>query len=154
MKASTLVQANASVVTVVNLAEGDVYKRMEKKYDDSFELKFGIVTGVMANGEHVGITALEFDSSYGSLDVQLKTFGSNTDLTIFHAEPDEVQAHFDRLIEHGDQAVASKKRELSKLENHLVQVHKVKAMGLAGELTTPNHKTLTVGDDDVTESGE
>lgn len=154
MKASTLVQSNASVVTIVNLSEGDVYKRMEKKYDDSYDLKFGIVTGVMANGENVGITAIEFDAGYQTLTAEIKTFGSKTDLTIFHAEVEEVSVHFDKLIEHGNAAVESRAKELAKVQSTLAQVERVKAKGLAGELTVANHKTLTVGDDDVTESGE
>lgn len=152
MKASTLVQASATIVTVVNLKEGDVYKRMEKMYDKTFELKFGVVTSVMSNGEDVGVTAIEFDGAkYSNLTASIKVFGSNSEVSIFAAEPDEVSIHFDKLIEFGIADLNAKRAEITKTEEILDQIYKVKHSAENGELTAPEHKVLTVNPDDVSE---
>lgn len=152
MKASTLVQASATIVTVVNLKEGDVYKRMEKQYNDTFELKFGVVTSVMANGEDIGVTAIEFDGAkYTNLTAAIKVFGSNSEVSIFAADPDEVAVHFSKLIEFGIADLNSKRAEITKSEEILDQIYRVKHNAENGELTAPELKVITASADDVSE---
>lgn len=117
MRTATLVQATADIVTVINLRAGDVYKRLEENksgYGEPYTLHFGVVSDVMHNGEDAVITALEFAVSYAGVDPKLKTFGTNADLKLFAAQPEEVREHFAEVQEHARLAVEKAEAEAAK----------------------------------------
>jgi hypothetical protein len=114
MRTATLVQATADVVTVVSLKTGDVYKRLEKNYASQYEVKFGVVQDVMHNGEDAVITAMEFTASYSGVEPAFKVFGTDTDLKLFAAQPDEVRQHFDEIVEASEKAVRTAETEMAK----------------------------------------
>lgn len=114
MRTATLVQATADVITVVSLKAGDVYKRLEKNYANAYEVKFGVVQDVMHNGEDAVITAMEFTASYSGVEPAFKVFGTDSDLKLFAAQPDEVRQHFDEIVEAADKAVRTAETELAK----------------------------------------
>lgn len=100
MRTATLVQATADVVTVLSLKAGDVYKRLEKQsYSEQYVIRFGVVQDVIHNGEDAVITAMEFEASYSGVEPKFKVFGTDSDLKLFAAQPDEVRQHFDEIIE-------------------------------------------------------
>ena len=103
MRTSTLVNATAEVVTITTLQAGDVYKRLQvNEYaagDGKYAMLFGIVQDVMHNGSDAVISALEFTTSYTGVEPKLRTFGTDADLKLFAAQPDEVRAHFGEVQE-------------------------------------------------------
>lgn len=109
MRASTLVQATADVVTILSLRRGDVYKRLEESSygAEKWSLQFGVVTDVMHNGEDAVISALEFPQDWsGAPTPKLKTYGTGADLKLFAAQPEEVREHFRDLLEGSRREVA------------------------------------------------
>lgn len=137
MRTTTLVQASADVITVVNLKAGDVYKRLEKDYASNYDLKFGVVQDVLHNGEDAVITALEFTSSYGGVEPKLKTFGTDSDLKLFAAQPDEVREHFTELLEASRRAVRKAEDELTKQVELAAQIARLTENASAAALTAP-----------------
>lgn len=103
MRTSTLVNATAEVVTITTLQTGDVYKRLEVNAyntgDGKYQLLFGIVQDVLHNGTDAVISALEFTTSYTGVEPKLRTFGTDADLKLFAAQPDEVRQHFTEVQE-------------------------------------------------------
>jgi hypothetical protein len=114
MRVETLVQASADVVTVLTLRPGDVYKRLEKQYGGDWKAVFGIVVTVDNNGQDTLISALEFpDPSYGTVPVTTsKVWGTDSDLKLFAADPDEVNGHLASLTETAYRVCQTKETEL------------------------------------------
>jgi len=148
MRTSTLVQATADVVTVLNLRTGDVYKRLEENksgYGEAYTLQFGVVQDVMHNGEDAVITALEFTVSYSGVEPKLKTFGTNADLKLFSAQPDEVRNHFAELQESARLAVEKAEGEAAKQRTMAARVASVIDRVESGTpLTAATTSTLAV----------
>lgn len=135
MRTATLVQATADVVTVVSLKTGDVYKRLEKNYASQYEVKFGVVQDVMHNGEDAVVTAMEFTASYSGVEPAFKVFGTDSDLKLFAAQPDEVRQHFVEITEASRQAVLKAEDELTKKRELAGRVHELIQRVSSGELT-------------------
>lgn len=136
MRTATLVQAAADVITIVSLKAGDVYKRLEKNYSNVYEIKFGVVQDVMHNGEDAVITAMEFDSSYSGVEPKFKVFGTDAELKLFAAQPDEVRAHFEEIVEASEKAVDTAEKELAKKREIASRVNTLVARESSRELTS------------------
>lgn len=136
MRTSTLVQATADIITVVSLRTGDVYKRLEKDYSGGYTVQFGVVQDVMHNGEDAVITALEFAASYTGVEPKYKVFGTDSDLKLFAATPDEVRHHFEELVETTQRAVQTAEVDLTKKREMAARVAALVATESARELTT------------------
>lgn len=138
MRTATLVQATADVVTVVSLKTGDVYKRLEKQsYGEQYVVRFGVVQDVMHNGEDAVITAMEFEASYSGVEPKFKVFGTDSDLKLFAAQPDEVRQHFDEIIEASLKAVDKAEIEFRKQQDVADRVAELVDRVNAGTLTAP-----------------
>jgi hypothetical protein len=136
MRTATLVQAAADVVTVVSLKTGDVYKRLEKNtYGEQYVVKFGVVQDVMHNGEDAVITAMEFTASYSGVEPGFKVFGTDSDLKLFAAQPEEIRQHFDEITEASRRAVLKAEDELTKQRELAGRVHELIQRVSSGELT-------------------
>lgn len=82
--------AAAEIITIVQLRPGDVYSRMEKRsYATDYVLTLGVVQTVHHNGADAAFTALEIGGFDGS--VTLKAYGTDSDLALFTATPEEVR---------------------------------------------------------------
>ena len=89
MQTKTMVSQSAEVTRVVSLSEGDCYKRIYKAYQET-KVAFGMVTGVLNNGETVAVTALEIEVEFSMTKVAVKTFGGEEDVALFAATKEEI----------------------------------------------------------------
>lgn len=139
MQTSTLVQATAEVVTILNLRSGDVYKRLEEStYGERYTLQFGVVTSVLHNGTDAAIVALEFPMDYsGAPTPKLKTFGTGSDLRLFAAEPEEIRRHFGEVREGAQKALDAAHAAWQKALAVHAEVREAVARFDGGELTAP-----------------
>lgn len=122
-KTKNLVKASAQIITITELSAGDVYQRLE----GSSDLRYGIVTQVLHNGEDAVIQALEIKTTYYSVEPELKTFGTDTDVKIFPAEPLNVRLHLDEVAAANDRKLADARKSLSDAEKKHEQVSTVLA---------------------------
>lgn len=122
MRTETLIKDSAQVVKIVELSTGDVYKRLVKEAysSETYKIKLGIVQDVISNGEQAALTALEFETGYGSVKPKIEVFADESELHLFAATPDEVHAYFDEL-----EQVA--RRQLNTAAEALEQAEKVSA---------------------------
>jgi hypothetical protein len=120
MRTETLIKDSAQVVRVVELAPGDVYKRLVKKdYSETYEIKIGIVQDVVSNGERAALTALEFQTGYNTATPKIEVFADDSELNLFVATPAEVETFFDdvrdaarRQVEQAEDAAVKARRVL------------------------------------------
>lgn len=103
MQTSTLIQASADVVRIVTLRSGDCYKRLERSWNDKYEMWLGAVQSVDYNGEDALVTAVELNPQTGKAEI--KVFGTGTDLKLFAATPAEVQLGINDAIRLSDAAI-------------------------------------------------
>jgi len=135
MQTKTLVQATANIVTITNLAEGDVYKRLHKNnYETDYKLYLGVVTGIMHNGEEAAITAIEFEENYSSVRVQLQVFAGDSEVALYHATPDEITSHMNTLRETSQKEIDRKEKELADAIGVRSRIDTIIDMAGAGQL--------------------
>lgn len=131
-----LVEASASVVAITKLSRGDVYKRLTKEsYQNTYDIRFGIVTDVLANGTDVAITALEFEDSYTESKTAMKVFGGDSELQLFACDPSELSSHFDGLRAAANRRTEDYRNRLHKEEAFMAHLDRVEDQARSGELT-------------------
>ena len=115
MQTQNFVKANATIITITTLEVGNVYVRLEEDstYNES-QLKYGVVTQVMHNGEDAIITAIERSKSqYGNtIEVNIKVFKTADNLKLFHADPVTFRTEMDKLTAAFDRQVTAARKEL------------------------------------------
>lgn len=123
MDTKTLVQATANVVRIINLKVGDVYKRVHKPYAGAkSELRFGVVTSIMHNGESAAITSIEVEVSYSAVTMHQKLFDTDTEVDIFEADPSEVREHFAKAEEAARKRIKDQIQAVSQAEQQLADI--------------------------------
>jgi hypothetical protein len=91
-----LIEASAEIITITRLKAGDVYKRL---FDGGYgtnrltELRYGVVTEVLNNGEDGAIVAIEMNPGYNAVTVEQKVYESGANVALFAATPEEIYAH-------------------------------------------------------------
>jgi hypothetical protein len=133
----TIVRAEVSATIVANLKAGDVYKRIEKSVYGDSKLLFGVVTDIMASGEDIAITTLEFQSEYGaSAEPVLKVFDGTAEVSIYPASLDEWDTAHAEAITKQERAVEEAAQSLARKESVLVRMRQVAA--IASTSTAPH----------------
>lgn len=107
-KAKNLVKASAQIITITELSAGDVYQRLE----GSSDLRYGVVTQVLHNGEDAVIQSLEMKTDYYGVTPEIKTFGTDSDVKIFPADPLNVRMHLDETARRNDEALVRAEKAL------------------------------------------
>ena len=122
-KTKNLVKASARIITITELSEGDVYQRLEGNSD----LRYGVVTQVLHNGEDAVIQALEVTEGmyYSGPTAELKTFGTDSDVKIFPADPLHVQLHLGKVRQANGETLVRAERALSTAQDRHDSVLKV-----------------------------
>lgn len=133
MNTQTLVRASADVVTITTLRTGDVYKRLVKNWQGEYDATFGVVQSVDHNGEHAMISSLEI----GGSKVDHKVFGTDTDLHIFAATPEEVAHRFDEQQDNLLAAFRAAQDAVQKAQTALDRFHQIRAQVEVGTVQSP-----------------
>lgn len=133
MHTSTLVQASADVVRIVTLRQFDVYKRLEKDWQDKYVMWLGVVQSVDYNGEDALVTSLELNPVTGKSEI--KTFGTGTDLKLFAATPQEIQHGINEVIQISDRNLVTAQRALEAEQTNRRALES--AINSIGEARTP-----------------
>lgn len=138
MQITSIVKPTAQIGRVVELAEGDVYKRVEVSTYDT-KLVHGVITGVLGNGENTTVTAIEYiPGGYSSNEVKTKIFTDRDDVTIYPADPTEFRNAIDDLEVAQERAVTSARSTLERAEEMLNQIRALRAL----EVSAPTTQTI------------
>lgn len=140
MNVSTFIQPTAEVVSIASLRVNDVYKRLQKGYGDTYEMRFGIVRDVVNNGQDAAFTALEFSPYGNSVNTEIKTYGSGSDLSLFPATVEEITDQFQMLLDRADKAIVAAATELTKQQQIRDSIDQ--AFMHAGSLTAASLKEI------------
>lgn len=132
MKIEQIILPKSEVKRVISLSEGDVYRRVVQDYSSSKpRLVYGTVTGILANGEQVAVSALEFSvDEYRSTKVASVTFRNEDDVDIFPGEQSEFDHIVGEMLTHVQDEVSSARRSLAAVERKLAQVEQLQAKRL------------------------
>ena len=149
MNISSIVKNSADIINVVHLQKNDIYKRVRTQYSGSDpELRFGIVTDVLNNGETCAITAIEIVAKY-DVTTEMVLLTDKQSEGLFPATLVEVQEYFTRAREMSAAKIKSKNSELAKL----CQAHDLLCRVLDTEqLTEANTKIQLTADPVLIES--
>jgi hypothetical protein len=137
MRTEHLIQPSAEVITITSLKKGDVYKRLEKDYGNTYSLRLGIVEDVMHNGNDCAFTAIEYEPNYNSVSTRSKVFGTESEVRLFAATPSEIAVHFDDVVRTAERGVEARERELADAQTTLQSVQDALHRIQQGTLTAP-----------------
>jgi F0F1-type ATP synthase epsilon subunit len=116
--------AAAEVITITTLRPGDVYSRLEKQsYGDRYYIRLGIVQTVHSNGDDTAFTAVEVDSL--DYTMELKVFGSGSDLSLFTATTEEIRAVLGEAQDRITREVRDAEQALSKAKDRRAAIDRV-----------------------------
>lgn len=135
MQITSIVKPTAQIGRVVELAEGDVYKRVERSSYDT-KLVHGVITGILTDGENTTVTAIEYvPGGYSSNEVKQKTFTDQDDVAIYPADPDEFRMAIDDLESSQQRAVESARGTLERAAHMLEQIRSLRTLEVAAPTT-------------------
>lgn len=115
MKIQNLVQVQADVVRITTLQEGSIYRRITEKssYDKSATVKYGIVTGIVSDGETTALTAVELPEGWGDAPTPI-TFSGDSEVVILPCDTPE-------FLERAELARSRQLREITTAESELLR---------------------------------
>lgn len=142
MQTKSIVQASANVIRIVNLKQGDIYKRYEEASYGSDKVHYGIVNSINNNGDETFIEATEFSVSYSKMEAQMKIFSGKKDIAIFPASVDDLQEDFGRCLTSTKEEIAKKKEEILGLERALATTERLVSGEMQRELSTPDFREM------------
>ena len=142
MQTKSIVQSSANVIRIVNLQQGDLYKR----FDDSSYSKqtfYGIVQNIYNDGEKTFIESVEYKTNYGDIEASIYVIRGDADVSIFPATLEEVETEFARCEQNTVKKIKEKEEEIIKL-NKVLQTTKDLVSGqLQAKLQQATFKTVT-----------
>lgn len=111
---STVVRPAAQIVTIVDLAKGSVYKRLESDGGTRHRFVFGVVEDIVSDGTTTAISTVEYDNPYGTPTVKQVTYSATSELSLFPATAEEVRAKFDELEQDATRSIDTAERDLAR----------------------------------------
>jgi len=142
VQVGTLIQSDAKIVRVVSLRAGDVYKRLTLDSYGKGKLSFGVVTDVLQNGSQAAVCAVEYDTSYNTVDAKTVTLSDQEDVSIYPALPMEIESYFLELEEVVARQIETRTRELRDAQRKSEQIRKI----LDGELRQAEVEPVVSGE--------
>lgn len=146
MQTKSLIQANANVIKIVNLKKGDVYKRIEERYSNDYEVRYGVVQNIYNDGENTHIETLEYNKSFSDISVNLRVFSGKQDLSIYPVSIEEISEHFESMILKMEKGIVESEEELAKKKKALSDGRKFVSGEMAKELSVIEYKELSQGE--------
>lgn len=138
MQITSIVKPTAQFGRVVELAEGDVYKRVERSTYDT-KLVHGVITAILTDGENTTVTAIEYaPGGYSTNEIKQKTFTDQDDVAIYPADPDEFRMAVDDLDAAQQRAVEVARGTLERAEHMLKQILSLRTL----EVSAPTTQTV------------
>jgi hypothetical protein len=129
---SSIVRPAAQIVTIVDLAKGSVYKRLENDSASRHRFVFGVVEDIVSDGDTTAISAIEYDGGpYGTPTVKQAIYSATSELTLFPATPDEVRVKFAEMAESQEREIETAERSLVRKREMLEQIRQVGSLDLA-----------------------
>lgn len=111
---NTVVRPAAQIVTIVDLAKGSVYKRLESEGTSRHRFIFGVVEDIVSDGTTTAISTVEYDNPYGTPSIKHATYSASSELSLFPATAEEVRAKFDELEEEAYRDIEATERSLAR----------------------------------------
>ena len=142
MQTKSIVQASANVIRIVNIKQGDIYKRYEESSYGDDKVHYGIVNNINNNGEETFIEATEFAVSYSKMEAKTRIFSGKKDISIFPATIEDLQEDFGRCLRNTKEEIAKKKDEIVGLEKAMVTTERLLSGEMQKELRTPEFKEM------------
>lgn len=142
MQTKNIVQASANVIRIINLKQGDIYKRFD---DSSYskDVKYGIVKNIYNDGEKTFIEAVEYKKSYSDLEASIYVIRGDNDVSIFPATLEEIKDEFQTSLTGIEKKIQDKKEEIAKLEGALETTKQLVSGELQLKLQAPTFKEIT-----------
>lgn len=133
MKVTALINNVSRVARMVELSEGDIYKRIKERtdsYGGGAKIYFGRVMSIVATDESSAIEVFEFATSWDGEDPVKRVFSSDEDLHITSCSLEEFSTELSTILSKMQRNIDI---EETKLENNLrIYAYAKKTLGDVG----------------------
>lgn len=146
MQIQNLVQVSANIVRITELREGTVYRRLTEKssYDKTLEIRYGVVTGIVSNGEITAVTVMEFSDEYGGSPAP-RVFRESDDLAFLPCSVEEITDVLSTQIERQQHVVDTARSTYTKEVSTLATMKSIFDGTLVLESAPVTDEALAVG---------
>lgn len=137
MRIDSIIQTNADVARIVNLAEGDVYKRVITSNYSEPKIVIGVVRQILQSTDATTVVGVEYEKSFTGVTVKENVMTGNSDVMIYPATPDELREALNNFRDSLESKVDQAHRELERAQEELSKFDETTLALAAGKLQEP-----------------
>ena len=132
MRIDSIIQTNADVARIVNLAEGDVYRRVITSNYSEPKIVVGVVRQILQSTDGTTVVGVEYEKSFTGVSVKENVMTSDTDVMIYPATPEELREALNGFRDELESKVDHAHRDLERAQDALAKFEDT-ALALAAE---------------------
>lgn len=119
MRIDSIIQTNADVARIVNLSQGDVYKRVITSNYSEPKIVIGVVRQILQSTDGTTVVGVEYEKSFTGVTVKENVMTSDTDVMIYPATPEELGEALNGFRDSLESKVDQAHRELERAQGEL-----------------------------------
>lgn len=119
MRIDSIIQTNADVARIVNLSQGDVYKRVITSNYSEPKIVIGVVRQILQSTDGTTVVGVEYEKSFTGVTVKENVMTSETDVMIYPATPEELREALNGFRDDLESKVDQAHRDLERAQDAL-----------------------------------
>ena len=132
MRIDSIIQTNADVARIVNLAEGDVYRRVITSNYSEPKIVVGVVRQILQSTDGTTVVGVEYEKSFTGVSVKEHVMTGQSDVMIYPATPEELREALNGFRDELESKVDVAHRDLERAQDALAKFEDT-ALALAAE---------------------
>ena len=132
MRIDSIIQTNADVARIINLAEGDVYRRVITSNYSEPKIVIGVVRQILQSTDGTTVVGVEYEKSFTGVAVKEHVMTGNSDVMIYPATPNELREALADFRDDLESKVDHAHRELERAQDALSKFDET-ALALAAD---------------------
>jgi len=141
VRIDSIIQTNADVARIVNLSQGDVYKRVITSNYSEPKIVIGVVRQILQSTDGTTVVGVEYEKSFTGVTVKENVMTSDTDVMIYPATPEELREAMADFRDDLESKVDVAHRDLERAQDALSKFHETQIALAANKLQAPEVTT-------------
>ena len=119
MRIDSIIQTNADLARIVNLTDGDVYRRVITSDYAEPKIVIGVVRQILHSTDGTTVIGVEYEKSFSGVNVKEHVMTGKTDVMIYPATPNELREALNDFRDSLESKVDQAHRELERAQDAL-----------------------------------
>ena len=141
MRIDSIIQTNADVARIVNLSQGDVYKRVITSNYSEPKIVIGVVRQILQSTDGTTVVGVEYEKSFTGVAVKEHVMTGDSDVMIYPATPEELREAMADFRDDLESKVDVAHRDLERAQDALSKFDETQIALAANKLQAPEVTT-------------